>query len=378
MPRWRSGSILLEYPLVWIVFALGWACPSIACFEAWILVKGGREAWLPFAIKILMAYSMTSTAFLTGQEGVLPSAPGKHLFPFKFMRQTGRFSEVRHSVMTLLALAGSTCLAIAIASGDRQPLAEAQHLRAEASHRLECVKLAHERVASRLHDLESLRASQPLAADRLEDLRSVVLDVASPGTGFGVRWSHPLLDLPEPSGPHHSESTGQWEPNWHVIDPSHRGPVAAFGLTLIFASVLSGGSDKKIHASSPDLDDTLPVNFTPSGEPQMPATSILAPDTPMQAQEAEWMPVPVDFSPPSSAVAGIDDEDDGDLFYFDDEDDDQDEDEDDGFFFDDDEEDEEESDDDDLDSDDRAEGEDEDEGDSGFGDDDDEEYEFED
>ena len=267
---------------------------------------------------------------------------------------------------------------VAIASGDHQPLNEARNLRAESLYRLECANLAHERVASRVHDLESLRASQPLATDRLEDLRSVVLDVAPPGTGFGVRWTRPLLDLPESPGPIEF-ATGE-QSNQYVIHPTHRGPVAAFGLTLIFASVLSGGVDKKIHAFSPNLDDTLPQNRPSSGEPQMPATSILAPDTSTQSHEAEWMPTPADSPHLSQASAAIDDEDEGDLFYFDDDDDDQDEDEDDGFFFDDDEEDDEDSDDDDLDSDDdaSAEGDEEDEDDSAFGDDDDEEYEFED
>ena len=285
--------------------------------------------------------------------------------------------------MTLLALAGASCLAVAIASGDHQPLNEARNLRAESLYRLECANLAHERVASRVHDLESLRASQPLATDRLEDLRSVVLDVAPPGTGFGVRWTRPLLDLPESPGPIEF-ATGE-QSNQHVIHPTHRGPVAAFGLTLIFASVLSGGVDKKIHAFSPNLDDTLPQNRPSSGEPQMPATSILAPDTSTQSHEAEWMPTPADSPHLSQASAAIDDEDEGDLFYFDDDDDDQDEDEDDGFFFDDDEEDDEDSDDDDSDDDDldsdddaSAEGDEEDEDDSAFGDDDDEEYEFED
>ena len=193
-----------------------------------------------------------------------------------------------------------------------------------------------------------------------------------------MRWTRPLLDLPESPGPIEF-ATGE-QSNQYVIHPTHRGPVAAFGLTLIFASVLSGGVDKKIHAFSPNLDDTLPQNRPSSGEPQMPATSILAPDTSTQSHEAEWMPTPADSPHLSQASAAIDDEDEGDLFYFDDDDDDQDEDEDDGFFFDDDEDDDEDSDDDDLDSDDdaSAEGDEEDEDDSAFGDDDDEEYEFED
>ena len=248
--------------------------------------------------------------------------------------------DVRHAPMTLLALAGASCLAIAIASGDLGKLDEAHALRAESSARLESAILSRERAASRLHDLEAVRAGQPIAPDRLEDLRSVVLDIASPGTGFGVRWTHPLLEMPHPSETHEASSAPRPRPAWHKIDPVHRGPVAAFGLTLIFASVLSGGGDRKIHASSPDLDDNLPQNRRSHGEPQMPATAVLAPDRSSPSQELEWMPTPVDALD-ASPVAAIDDEDEGDLFYFDDEDDDQDEDEDDGFFFDDDEEDEE-------------------------------------
>lgn len=283
--------------------------------------------------------------------------------------------------MTLLALAGASCLAGAIASGDLRPLDEAQTLRAESARRLESANLARERAASRLHDLEALHAGQPVPAGRLEDLRSVVLDVASTGTGFGVRWTHPLLELPSPSEAPAGFAEAPSRPSWHVIDPSHRGPVAAFGLTLIFASVLSGGGDRKIHASSPDLDDTLPQNCRTHGESQMPATAVLAPNSPSQSQEFEWMPTPVDALESSLAVASIDDEDEGDLFYFDDEDDDQDEDEDDGFFFDDDEEDDGKEDDEDgLESggDDTSDDEDDDEEESGFGNDDDEEYEFED
>ena len=272
---------------------------------------------------------------------------GKHGFALKFRRRAGRFLGVRHSAMTLLALAGALCLALAIDSADRQPLVSAQNLRAEASHRLEWANLAHERVAGRLHDLESLRTNQPVPPDRLEDLRSVVLDVASPGTGFGVRWTRPLLDLPSPSESVRFGFAGPSQSNWYAIHPTHRGPVAAFGLTLIFASVVSGGGGKKIHASSPDLDDTLLQIRPSSGEPQMPVTSILAPDTSMQAQDAEWMPSPVDSTQSHLSSGSIDDEEEGDLFYFDDDDDGQDEDEDDGFFFDDDND--EDQDDDDLD-----------------------------
>ena len=288
--------------------------------------------------------------------------------------------------MTLLALAGASCLAIAIASGDLRKLDEAHALRAESSAGLESAILSRERAASRLHDLEAVRAGQHIAPDRLEDLRSVVLDIAPPGTGFGVRWAQPLLEMPHPSETLAASSTPRPRPAWHKIDPVHRGPVAAFGLTLIFASVLSGGGDRKIHVSSPDLDDNLPQNRRSHGEPQMPATAVLAPDRSSPSQELEWMPTPVDALE-ASPVASIDDEDEGDLFYFDDEDDDQDEDEDDGFFFDDDEEDEEdeEEDEDDDDDDDELESDkdvspedDEDEEDSGFGNDDDEEYEFED
>ena len=288
--------------------------------------------------------------------------------------------DVHHAPMTLLALAGASCLAVAIASGDLRKLDEAHALRVESSTRLESAILSRERAASRLHDLEAVRAGQPIAPDRLEDLRSVVLDIASPGTGFGVRWTHPLLEMPHPSEAHEASFAPSSRPAWHKIDPVHRGPVAAFGLTLIFASVLSGGGDRKIHVSSPDLDDNLPQNRRSHGEPQMPATAVLAPDRSSPSQELEWMPTPVD-APCVPPVAAIDDEDEGDLFYFDDEDDDQDEDEDDGFFFDDDEEDEEdeEDDDDELESDEDVSPEDDDDDeDSGFGNDDDEEYEFED
>ena len=289
--------------------------------------------------------------------------------------------DVRHAPMTLLALAGASCLAIAIASGDLGKLDEAHALRAESSARLESAILSRERAASRLHDLEAVRAGQAIAPDRLEDLRSVVLDIASPGTGFGVRWTHPLLEMPHPSETPEASSAPRSRPAWHKIDPVHRGPVAAFGLTLIFASVLSGGGDRKIHASSPDLDDNVPQNRPSHGEPQMSVTAVLAPDRSSPSQELEWMPTPVDALE-ASPVAAIDDEDEGDLFYFDDEDDDQDEDEDDGFFFDDDEEEDEEEDDEDddeLESDkDVSPEDDEDEEDSGFGNDDDEEYEFED
>ena len=290
--------------------------------------------------------------------------------------------DVRHAPMTLLALAGASCLAIAIASGDLGKLYEAHALRAESSARLESAILSRERAASRLHDLEAVRAGQPIAPDRLEDLRSVVLDIASPGTGFGVRWTHPLFELPHPAETAAASPARLPRPAWHQIDPGHRGPVAAFGLTLIFASVLSGGGDRKIHASSPDLDDNFLQNRRSHGEPQMPATAVLAPDRSSPSQELEWMPTPVDALE-ASPVAAIDDEDEGDLFYFDDEDDDQEEDEDDGFFFDDDEEDDEEDDDDDdddeLESDkDVSPEDDDDEEDSGFGNDDDEEYEFED
>ena len=289
-------------------------------------------------------------------------------------------SDVRHAPMTLLALAGASCLAVAIASGDLRKLDEAHALRAESAARLESAILSRERAASRLHDLEAGRAGQPIAPDRLEGLRSVVLDIASSGTGFGVRWTHPLLEMPYPSEALAASTTPRPRPAWHQIAPVHRAPVAAFGLTLIFASVLSGGGDRKIHASSPDLDDNLPQNRRSHGEPQMPATAVLAPDRSSPSQELEWMPTPVDALE-SSPVAAIDDEDEGDLFYFDDEDDDQDEDEDDGFFFDDDEEDEEdeEDDDDELESDEDVSPEDDDDDeDSGFGNDDDEEYEFED
>ena len=292
-------------------------------------------------------------------------------------------SDVRHAPMTLLALAGASCLAVAIASGDLRKLDEAHALRAESASRLESAILSRERAASRLHDLEAVRAGQPIAPDRLEDLRSVVLDIASPGTGFGVRWTHPLLEMPHRSETPEASSATRSRPAWHKIDPVHRGPVAAFGLTLIFASVLSGGGDRKIHASSPDLDDNLPQNRRSHGEPQMSATAVLAPDRSSPSQELEWMPTPVDALE-ASPVAAIDDEDEGDLFYFDDEDDDQDEDEDDGFFFDDDEEDDEDEDededeDDELESDEDVSPEDDDdEDDSGFGGDDDEEYEFED
>ena len=290
--------------------------------------------------------------------------------------------DVRHAPMTLLALAGASCLAIAIASGDLGKLYEAHALRAESSARLESAILSRERAASRLHDLEAVRAGQPIAPDRLEDLRSVVLDIASPGTGFGVRWTQPLLEMPHRSETSEASSAPRSRPAWHKIDPVHRGPVAAFGLTLIFASVLSGGGDRKIHASSPDLDDNLPQIRRTHGEPQMTATAVLAPDRSSPSQELEWMPTPVDALE-ASPVAAIDDEDEGDLFYFDDEDDDQEEDEDDGFFFDDDEEDDEEDDDDDdddeLESDkDVSPEDDDDEEDSGFGNEDDEEYEFED
>ena len=288
--------------------------------------------------------------------------------------------DVRHAPMTFLALAGASCLAVAIASGDLRKLDEAHALRAESAARLASATLSRERAANRLHDLEAVRAGQPIAPDRLEDLRSVVLDIASPGTGFGVRWTHPLLEMPHPSETLEASSAPRSRPAWHKIDPVHRGPVAAFGLTLIFASVLSGGGDRKIHASSPDLDDNLPQIRRSHGEPQMPATAVLAPDRSSPSQELEWMPTPVDALE-ASPVAAIDDEDEGDLFYFDDEDDDQDEDEDDGFFFDDDEEDDEEDDDDDdeLESDeDVSPKDDDDEEDSGFGDDNDEEYEFED
>jgi len=287
--------------------------------------------------------------------------------------------DVRHAPMTLLALSGASCLAIAIASGDLRKLDEAHALREDSAARLESAILSRERAASRLHDLEAVRAGQSIAPDRLEDLRSVVLDVASPGTGFGVRWTHPLLEMPHPSETPAVRSAPRPRPAWHQIDPVHRGPVAAFGLTLIFASILSGGGDRKIHASSPDLDDNLLQNCRSHGEPLMPATAVLAPDRSSPSQELEWMPTPVDAheAPP---VAAIDDEDEGDLFYFDDEDDDQDEDEDDGFFFDDDEEDEgDEEDDDELESDEEVSPEDDDdEDDSGFGNDDEEEYEFED
>ena len=291
-------------------------------------------------------------------------------------------SDVRHAPMTLLALAGASCLAIAIASADLGKLDEAHALRAESAARLESAILSRERAASRLHDLEAVRAGQPIAPDRLEDLRSVVLDIASPGTGFGVRWTHPLLEMPHPSETAAASPARLPRPAWHQIDPVHRAPVAAFGLTLIFASVLSGGGDRKIHASSPDLDDNLPQNRRSHGEPQMPATAVLAPDCSSPSQELEWMPTPVDALE-ASPIAAIDDEDEGDLFYFDDEDDDQDEDEDDGFFFDDDEEDEEDEEDDDdddeLESDEDVSPEDDDDDeDSGFGNDDDEEYEFED
>ena len=281
--------------------------------------------------------------------------------------------------MTLLALVGSSCLAVAIASGDLRKLDEAHALRVESAARLESAIVSRERAASRLHDLEAVRAGQPILPDRLEDLRSVVLDVASPGTGFGVRWTRPLLEMPHPSETPATGSAPRSRPAWHRIDPVHRGPVAAFGLTLIFASVLSGGGDRKIHASSPDLDDNLPQNRRSHGEPQMPATAFLAPDCSSPSHELEWMPTPLDLLE-ASPVAAIDDEDDGDLFYFDDEDDDQDEDEDDGFFFDDDEDDEDEEDgDDELESDEDVSSEDDDEEeDSGFGDDDEEEYEFED
>ena len=288
--------------------------------------------------------------------------------------------DVRHAPMTLLALAGASCLAIAIASGDLGKLDEAHALRAESAARLESAILSRERAASRLHDLEAVRAGQPIAQDRLEDLRSVVLDIASSGTGFGVRWTHPLLEMPHLSETSEASSVPRSRPAWHKIDPAHRGPVAAFGLTLIFASVLSGGGDRKIHVSSPDLDDNVPQNRRSHGEPQMPATAVLAPDCSSPSQELEWMPTPVDALE-ASPVAAIDDEDEGDLFYFDDEDDDQDEDEDDGFFFDDDEEDdeEEEDDDDELESDnDVSPEDDDDEEDSGLGNDDDEDYEFED
>ena len=282
--------------------------------------------------------------------------------------------------MTLLALAGASCLAIAIASGDLRKLDEAHALRADSATRLESAILSRERAASRLHDLEAVRAGQSIAPDRLEDLRSVVLDVASPGTGFGVRWTHPLLEMPHPSETPAVRSAPRPRPAWHHIEPVHRGPVAAFGLTLIFASVLSGGGDRKIHASSPDLDDNHSQNFRSHGEPQMPATAVLAPDRSNPSQELEWIPTPVDAlgAPP---VAAIDDEDEGDLFYFDDEEDAHDEDEDDGFFFDDDEDDEddEEYEGDELESDDDISPEDdEEEEDSGFGEDDEEEYEFED
>ena len=304
---------------------------------------------------------------------------GKDRFVFKFIGLLGRFFYVRYAPMTLLALAGASCLAVAIASGDLRELDQAHALRAESAARLESAILSQERAASRLHDLEAVRAGQPIAPDRLEDLRSVVLDVASPGTGFGVRWTHPLLELLHSSETPAASFAPRPRPAWHRIDPVHRGPVAAFGLTLIFASVLSGGGDRKIHASSPDLADNLPQIRHSPGEPQMSATAVLAPDQSSPSREIEWMPTPVDALA-ASPVAAIDDEDEGDLFYFDDEDDDQDEDEDDGFFFDDDEEDEvEEEDDDELDSDkDVPPEDDEDEDDSGFGNDDEEEYEFED
>ena len=281
--------------------------------------------------------------------------------------------------MTLLALAGASCLAVAIASGDLRELDQAHALRAESAARLESAILSQERAASRLHDLEAVRAGQPIDPDRVEDLRSVVLDVASPGTGFGVRWTHPLLELLHSSETPAAGLAARPRPAWHRIDPVHRGSVAAFGLTLIFASVLSGGGDRKIHDSSPDLADNLPQNCLSYGEPQMPATTVLATNRTSPTQELEWMPTPVDALA-TSPVAAIDDDDEGDLFYFDDEEDDQDEDEDDGFFFDDDEEDEDDGDEDDeLESDKGVSPEDEDdEDDSGFGSDDEEEYEFED
>ena len=284
--------------------------------------------------------------------------------------------------MTLLSLVGASFLALALAAGDDQPLEDAHALRDQAFCRLKTANLDQGRVASRLHDLESLRAGQTVAADRLDDLRSIVLDVASPGTGFGVRWTHPLLDL---TGPSNQVLSGLPDTSSRsfssVIAPSHRGPVAAFGLTLIFASVLSGGSDRKIHATSPEMDDTLPVESRTHGEPQMTTTAILAPESPSTDQEIQWMPTPVDALEVASLQSSIDDEDEGDLFYFDDEDDDQEEDEDDGFFFDDDEDqDEDEDEDDDLESDGGVSPEDDedDEEGSGFSGDDDEEYEFED
>ena len=301
----------------------------------------------------------------------------------KFAGLVGRFPDVHQAPMTLLALAGASCLAVAIASGDLRKFNEAQAFHEESSRRLESAILSRDRAASRLHDLEMLRAGQPIAPDRLEDFRSLVLDVASPGAGFGVRWTHPLLKPPHPFEIHAATSTARQRPIWHRLDPDHRGPVAAFGLTLIFASVLSGGGDRKIHASLPDLDDNLPQNSRSYGEPQMSATAVLVPDSSSPSQEREWMPTPVDALDHSPDCA-IDDEDEGDLFYFDDEDDEQDEDEDDGFFFDDDEEDDEEDeedgdDDDELESDKGVSPEsDDEEEDSGFGDDDDEEYEFED
>ena len=282
--------------------------------------------------------------------------------------------------MTLLAMGGACCLAIAIASGDLQPLANAQALRQDASDRLQSAQVAQHRVASRVHDLEALRGGHHVPAERLEDLRSVVLDVAPSGAGFGVRWTHPLLDLPEPRAVPMAPDPSQTLSGWHLLTPGQRGPVAAFGLTLIFASVLSGGGERKIHASSPLLDDTTPQNVRSSGEPVMHATAVLAPTRTHPPQDWEWMPTPVDGTDSLSPSLAIDDEDEGDLFYFDDEEDDQDEDEDDGFFFDDDD-DEDEDDDqsDELESDDPvAPDEEDDEEDSGFGDDDDEEYEFED
>ncbi len=318
------------------------------------------------------------------QQWRLGSSISKSRIGLKFIVRQGRFFVVRHSPMTLLAFVGASCLAIAIASGDLEPLAEAQGLRADASARLHSAHLAQQRAASRVHDLEAIRAGQLVPVERLDDLRSVVLDVAPPGTGFGVRWTHPLLEIPASTAVRRASEPLLSRSGIHLLAPGQRGPVAAFGLTLIFASVLSGGVDRKIHASSPVLVDKSHQNHRSPGEPVMRATAVLDPNPSSRVEDLEWMPTPADGNGPLGPLGSIDDEEEGDLFYFDDEEDDQEDDEDDGFFFDDDDDDDEDhdsdqSEEDDLESDsDLPPDEDEEEDDSGFAEDDEEEYEFED
>ena len=251
----------------------------------------------------------------------------------------GRLSDVLHAPMTFLSLTGSACLAISIASADLGALSASETLRESSRARLQSAETQRDRIASRVHHLESLAAGLLVADDTAQDLRSIVLDVASEGTGFGVRSTHPLLEQAGGSV-ESSTSLPAWQKSWwHRLDSDHRGPVAAFGLTLIFASVLSGGAERKIHAVSPLLDDTLPVHCSSSnGESTMSVTTLLSPDstTTDVDPDREWKPAPMNESHSSLLIDSIDDEEEGDLFYFDDEEDDQDEDEDDGFFFDDD------------------------------------------